>query len=179
MGFWSIWHFAAFIAVALVAAWAANRSRGSLTTSGYGGWLIVFSLFLLFWAGQELAEFYRVKALIETLMPSALKSPVYHEYIGYARLMAWMEALVLVASISLLLVSRSAWAIKTIIAVLWIAGPVAAATEFALARAYFGEYLVEDDYSALAATTLFATVWTWYLLTARRVRNTYSGATAI
>lgn len=182
MGTWNTWHFIAFIVVAGVGV-LASRSAGKKSHSGaagikgYGGWLIVLSVFLLFWAAQELAEFYRVKMQIETLVPSALGNPKYHEYMRYAMSMTWCEALLLAAGALLLVKNRATWTIKAMIAVLWIAGPVSAAAELAMANSYFGEYILEQDYSALAATTLFATTWTCYLLMSRRVRNTY-GASA-
>ncbi|NGM87510.1 DUF2569 family protein [Parapusillimonas sp. SGNA-6] len=168
MGSWTEWHFAAFIAVAGLAAWL-SRGASRPTSAGYGGWLIVFSLFLGFWAAQELAEFYRVKAQIQTLVPSASDSPAFHAYIGYAMVLAWLEAVFLVAVALMIIGTRAIPAVRAAIGVLWIAGPVCATIEFMLADYYFDEYLVEDDYTAIAATTLFATVWTWYLLTARRV----------
>jgi len=176
MGFWSIWHFVAFIGIAAIAAGLARRGRVDPDVSGYGGWLVVFSAFLLFWAAQELAEFYRVKAQIEVLVPSALDSPDYHAYIGYAMALAWFEAILLTAGAGALIKGRAPAVVKAAIAILWLAGPVCAAAEFLLAHSYFGEYLVEDDYSALAATTLFATIWTWYLLTSIRVGNTYTAS---
>lgn len=178
MGSWTIWHFVAVIAVALVAAWSANKSKAGPAATGYGGWLIALSLFLLFWAAQELAEFYRVKTLIGVLMPSALQNPDYLEYIAYAKSLAWLEAILLAACAGLLAISRARWTVKAIVAVLWLAGPICAAIEFALAESYFGEYLLEKDYSALAATTLFATIGTWYLATSKRVKNTYRGRQA-
>jgi hypothetical protein len=168
MGSWTEWHFAAFIAVAVVAAWL-NRGSSRTTSARYGGWLLVFSLFLGFWAAQELAEFYRVKAQIETLVPSAADSPAFHAYIGYAMALAWLEAILLIAVALMMIRTRTATAVRAAIGILWIAGPVCAPVEFMLADFYFDEYLVEDDYTAIAATTLFATIWTWYLLTARRV----------
>ena len=178
MGSWTIWHFVAVIAVALVAAWSANKSKAGTAVTGYGGWLVVLSLFLLFWAAQELAEFYRVKTQIEVLMPSALQNSDYHEYIAYAKFLAWFEAILLVACAGLLAITRARWTVKAIVAALWLAGPICAAIEFTLAKSYFGEYLLEEDYSALAATTLFATIGTWYLAASKRIKNTYQGRQA-
>ncbi|MEO6985347.1 MAG: DUF2569 family protein [Paralcaligenes sp.] len=149
-----------------------NRS-GATSLSGYNGWLIVLSAFLLFWTAQELAEFYRVKAQIEALVPSALGNPKYHEYMRYAMGLAWCEALLLIASALLLIKSRATRTIKAIVVMLWVAGPLSAGAELIMANSYFGEYIIEQDYSALAATSLFAITWTCYLLTSRRVKNTY------
>ena len=180
MGTWSIWHFAIFIIVAVLAA-LTGRSATNIgdnavaSLKGYGGWLVVFSAFLLFWAAQELGEFYRVKSQLQTLIPSAMNDPTYITYIAYAKELAWLEALVLASCAILPMIKRyTAWAVKAIIAGLWLAGPVAAATELAMADSYFSDYIVEHDYSALAATILFATTWTCYLLMSRRVRQTYS-----
>jgi hypothetical protein len=168
MGSWTEWHFAAFIAVAVIAAWMSRRTSRA-TPAAYGGWLIIFSLFLVFWAAQELAEFYRVKTLIETLVPSAVDTAAFQAYVGYVMTLTWLEAAMLAGVALLMIKTRSTTAVRTTIGILWIAGPACATIEFLLADYYFDVYLVEDDYTAIAATTLFATVWTWYLLTARRV----------
>lgn len=179
MGTWSVWHFIVFILVACLSAWTARavdkKSLNSLRPDpmGYGGWLVILSAFLIFWAAQELGEFYRVKAQIALLIPSALDDPDYLEYIGYAQAMAWFEALLLALCVIVLAASRSARTIKAVIAALWIAGPASASVELLMAESYFGDYIVEHDYSALAATMLFATVLTWYFLTSRRVRSAY------
>ncbi len=172
MGFWSLWHFAIFIAMTLIAVWTSRRGK-SASIGGYGGWLIALSVFLVFWAMQELAEFYRVRHEIAVLVPSALESPDYQEYIRYALGLAWLEAFLLIGAAAMLTINRHRRAVRQTIAALWIAGPVAAFTEFVMAESYFGDYLVEDDYSAMAATVMFATVWTCYLLTSVRVKNTY------
>lgn len=182
MGTWNTWHFIAFIVVAgvgVLASRAADKKSHSnaIGIKGYGGWLIVLSVFLLFWAAQELAEFYRVKTQIETLVPSALGNPKYHEYMRYAMSMAWFETLLLLACVFLLVRRETASTIKAVIAALWIAGPISASAELAMANSYFGEYLLEQDYSSLAATTLFAATWTCYLLASRRVKNTYGETT--
>jgi hypothetical protein len=180
MGTWSVWHFVVFILVVCLGAWRARTvittsSNGSTTPpAGYGGWLLLLSAFLIFWAAQELGEFYRVKTEIAVLVPSALDDPEYLDYIAYALGMAWFEAILLVMCILMLAASRSAWAVKAVIAALWIAGPISAGIELLLAEAYFGDYIVEHDFSALAATVLFATTATWYLLTSRRVQATYT-----
>lgn len=176
MGSWTVWHLAAFIAIAVIAA-ALSRRRSGAKPAGYGGWLVIFSLFLGFWAAQELAEFYRVKGQIETLVPSAVDTPEFHLYIRYAMALAWVEALLLAAVALMVIRTRSVIAVRAAIGALWIAGPLCASIEFMLAEYYFGDYLVEDDYSAISATTLFATVWTWYLLTARRVGYRHTGRT--
>lgn len=173
MGFWSLWHFAIFIALTLAAILAGRRRKNS-HMAGYGGWLIVLSVFLIFWAMQELAEFYRVRREIAVLVPSALQSPDYLEYTRYALGLAWLEAFLLIGAAAILTLNRHRRAVHWTIAAVWIAGPVAALTEFALAESYFGDYLLEDDYSAMAATMLFATVWTCYLLASARVKNTYT-----
>lgn len=177
MGTWSIWHFAIFIIAAVLGATmartAGNHRKTAAGLNGYGGWLLVLSIFLVYWAAQELGEFYRVKAQLETLIPSAMGEPQYETYISLALGLAWFEALVLLACSALLIKSRVAWASKATIAGLWLAGPLAAGTELILAESYFGEYIVEHDYSALAATILFATTWTCYLLVSARVRQTY------
>jgi hypothetical protein len=179
MGTWSVWHFVVFIVVAGLGAWRAKTVSENGTDgvpsklAGYGGWLIVLSAFLIFWAAQELGEFYRVKAEIALLVPSALDDPEYLDYIAYAQGMAWFEAILLALSVLVLLASRSTWAIKAVIAALWIAGPISAAIELLMAESYFGDYIVEHDFSALAATILFATTATWYLLTSRRVQERY------
>src|SRR5690606_18146939 len=107
------------------------------------------------------------------LVPSALDDPEYLDYIAYAQGMAWFEAILLALSVLALLASRSAWAIRAVIAALWIAGPISAAIELLMAESYFGDYIVEHDFSALAATILFATTATWYLLTSGRVQERY------
>ena len=182
MGTWNIWHFVIFIAVAglgvLNTRSADKKNPGQrAATAGYGGWLIVLSVFLIFWGAQELGEFYRVKGHLETLVPSALGHPKYHEYMRYAMSLAWFETLLLLACVFLLVRRETAGTIKAVIAALWIAGPISAAAELAMANSYFGEYLLEQDYSSLAATTLFAATWTCYLLVSRRVRNTYGATT--
>ncbi len=173
MGSWSIWHFIAFIVIAIAAAWLSRKNATDPPPRGLGGWLLVLIIFLLFWAAQELAEFYRVKAQVETLIPSARDSRDYLEYMQYAAGIAWFQAALLIACALLLAVSRGGKAIAAAIAALWLGGPIMAGIEFAMAESYFGEYLLEKDYSSLAATTLFATIWTWYLLASRRVKNTY------
>lgn len=181
MGTWNTWHFVAFVGIAAIGYLTARSAHAKASTkvagetTGYAGWLVVFSIFLLFWATQELSEFYRVRTQIELLVPSAPHDLKYLEYIGYALAMAWIEALLLVACICLIVGIRAGWAIKAIIPLLWIAGPLAAAGEFALADFYFGQYLVDHDYSAILATTLFAATWTVYLLRSKRVKNTYRG----
>lgn len=179
MGTWSLWHFAIFIIVAVIAALtgksATNIGDNAVASlKGYGGWLVILSIFLLFWAAQELCEFYRVKSQLETLIPSVMGDPTYKTYLAYSKELAWLEALVLLACAILPMIKRyAAWAIKAVIAGLWLAGPIAAATELAMADSYFSDYIVEHDYSAVAATILFATTWTCYLLVSRRVKNTY------
>lgn len=180
MGTWSLWHFAIFIIVAAIAALtgksATNTGDNAVASlKGYGGWLLIFSIFLLFWAAQELGEFYRVKSQLEILIPSAMGDPTYQEYIRNLSILTWLEALVLLACAILPMIKRcTASTVKAIIAGLWLAGPVAAAIELAMSESYFSEYIVEHDYSALTATILFATTWTCYLLVSRRVKQTYS-----
>ena len=173
MGTWSSWHFGGFIAVAILAAWSGRSNKNATAPAGYGGWLIVLSLFLIFWAGQELAEFYRVRHQIEVLVPSATDSDAFLTYIRYVMIMTWLEAGLLIGSAVLLLLYRARCTILAVVIALWLAGPVAAGIELALAELYVGDYLLESDYSATAATTLFATVWTWYLFASRRVITTY------
>ncbi len=178
MGSWNIWHFVIFVLVAImgVLRTASANKKGlgqQAAVNGYGGWLVVLSLFLLFWAAQEISEFYRVKNQIEILVPSALADPQYQEYIRYAMGMAWFEALLLLACVFMLAKGQAMWVINTVIAALWIAGPVCAFVELLMSESYFSEYLLEEDYSALAVSILFATTWTCYLLLSGRVKNTY------
>ncbi|MGB3288264.1 MAG: DUF2569 family protein [Burkholderiaceae bacterium] len=179
MGTWSVWHFIVFILVACVGAWVTRSSqkgrpdRSGPGPKGYGGWLLALSAFLIFWATQELGEFYRVKTQIALLIPSALNDLSYIDYIGYAQAITWFQAILLALCIVALFASRSSIAIKAVIAVLWVAGPLSASAELLLTQSYFGDYIVEHDFSSLAATLLFSTVFTWYFLVSRRVRNTY------
>lgn len=179
MGTWSLWHFAIFIIVAVFAGLTGKPAttiggNAEASLKGYGGWLVIFSLFLIFWAAQELAEFYRVKNQLEVLIPSVVNDPIYREYISRLSILTWLEALILLACAILPMTERcAAHTVKVIIAGLWLAGPIAAATELAMSNAYFSDYIVEYDYSALTATLLFATAWSWYWLISRRVKHTY------
>lgn len=175
MGSWTIWHVLGFMAIAAFAISRANKQPERHLLQGYGGWLIVYSLFVIFWAAQELSEYYRIRQSIEVLMPSALESARYVQYSNIMRVLSWVEAIVLVISALLpALPQKRSVFIKLSCLGLWVAGPVAAFVEFVLAEVYVGDFLLEEDYSTIGATLLFTTLWTWYFMTSFRVRNTYT-----
>ena len=174
MGSWTIWHVLGFLILAIIAIWRSNASTERKQLQGYGGWLIVYSLFLIFWASQEVSELYRVQHEVVLLVPSALNNPDYLTYSALLNVLSWAEAIVLITCALLpALPQRRSYLIKSCCIGLWLAGPVAAAAEFIAANHFVGDYLLEEDYSTLGATLLFATLWTWYFLTSFRVRNTY------
>lgn len=179
MGSWTLWHFVVFIAVALAAAWRAHARRNQPTPEGFGGWLAVLCIFLVFWGSQELAELYRIRHEIAVLVPSAAESPEYRQYALTVLGLTWFEAIALIGSALLLGAGpRQRWVPWLATVALWLAGPLASAAEFLAAQHYVGDFLLEEDYSAISATTLFATTWTWYLLASRRVACTFTPPTA-
>lgn len=174
MGSWTIWHVLGFMAIAAFAIWRANAQPDRHQLSGYGGWLIVYSVFAIFWAAQELAEYYRIRSDIEILVPSALENQAYRHYSNIIHVLSWLEAGVLVVCALLpAMKNKRSLLIKLACLGLWVAGPIAAFAEFVLAEIYVGDFLLEEDYSTIGATLLFTTLWTWYFMTSFRVRNTY------
>lgn len=142
--------------------------------SGVGGWLLflIISMAIL----TPLVDVVQTLGAIETTTktyPELKTSPVWAQYEIYCWVMLLITNSLRIGGGLLLAFTKKKSSVKWAIASLWVSGPIAVLIFSQIVYMALNFNLLQHMGIGILQTCFYATIWTWYLKSSKRVKNTY------